>query len=81
MNAPDCATLSSTATRNGHRLDLGALQANQSPVAPPIAVDADGDHLLPVVGTRHGTGPTLQSGRTHDSYPNADVHAGIVGTR
>lgn len=60
-------------------LNLGALQANRVSAVPQIAVDADGDHLLAVVGGRHGARLALQSRGTDNSHPNADVHAGIVG--
>lgn len=55
-------TVSSTVTRNGNRLDLADLHANQFPVVPPIVVDADRDHLLLVVGGRHGARLALLSG-------------------
>ena len=55
-------TVSSTVTRNGNRLDLPDLHANQFPVVPPIVVDADRDHLLLVVGGRHGARLALLSG-------------------
>ena len=67
--------------RYGNRLDLGELQANRCPAVSRIAVDADRDHLLLIVGGRHGARLALQNSRTDDSHPNADVHAGIVGTR
>ncbi len=67
--------------RYANRLNLGELQANRTPAVPQITVDADCDHLLPVLGGRHGARLALQSRRTDNSHPNADVHAGIVGTR
>ena len=73
--------ISSTVKRYGNRLDLGELQANRSPAVSRIVVDTDRDHLLPVVGGRHGARLALQSRRKDDSHPNTGVHAGIVGTR
>ena len=73
--------ISSTITCNRNRLNLGELHANHFPAVPPIAVDADCDHILLIVGRRHSARLAVQSRRTDNSHPNADLHAGIVGTR